>query len=256
MKHVVMLVVPLLLSIGDARAACNDSVALASMRAAADLQCPCATAVGHAPYVHCVARVAKAEVKSGSLPKQCRAAIVRCAKKSTCGAAGFVTCCRTSAKGTTKCSVKSSAAKCAPPMGGSACVGTVPSCCDACGAGSCPATTPTTMAGGTTTTMLGPRTHTVMVGDGGALTFAPAKLTIAVGDTVRWVWRSAGHSVVSGTGGSADNRFCSPSDAGCDNPPLSSQGAIYEHTFAQAGTFPYFCSVHFTLGMTGSIKVQ
>jgi plastocyanin len=95
-----------------------------------------------------------------------------------------------------------------------------------------------------------------MVGDGGALTFAPARLTIGVGDTVRWVWGSAGHSVVSGTGGNADNRFCSPSDAGCGNPPLSNSGATYEHTFAEAGTFPYYCSVHFTLGMTGSIKVQ
>jgi len=43
---------------------------------------------------------------------------------------------------------------------------------------------------------------------------------------------------------------------GCDNPPLSSGGATYEHTFAQAGTFPYYCSVHFSLGMTGTITVQ
>jgi polyisoprenoid-binding protein YceI len=52
------------------------------------------------------------------------------------------------------------------------------------------------------------------------------------------------------------NRFCSPSDTGCDNPPLSNMGAMYEHTFAQAGMFPYYCSVHFSLGMTGTITVQ
>ena len=95
-----------------------------------------------------------------------------------------------------------------------------------------------------------------MVGQGGALAFSPANLTIAVGDTVRWVWGSGGHSVVSGTNGSANNKFCSPSNTGCDSPPLSNSGATYEHTFTQAGTFPYYCSVHFTLGMTGTIKVQ
>ncbi len=108
----------------------------------------------------------------------------------------------------------------------------------------------------TTTTILGSQTHTVRVGDGGALVFTPANLTIHVGDTVRWVWGSPGHSVVSGTDGNADNQFCSPSDSGCDGPPLSNKGATYEHTFAEAGMFPYYCSVHFSLGMTGTITVQ
>jgi len=120
------------------------------------------------------------------------------------------------------------------------------------------ATTTTTTPGASTTTTLGTQgnAHTVMVGDGGALVFTPADLTIQVGDTVRWVWGSSGHSVVSGTNGNADNQFCSPSNTGCDNPPLSSKGTTYEHTFTQAGTFPYYCSVHFTLGMTGTITVQ
>jgi len=154
--------------------------------------------------------------------------------------------------------VKSSQAKCPAPKGGSACVGAVPSCCDSCSGGSCVGATTTTTPtpGATTTTILGTQTHTVMVGDGGELVFTPANLTIQVGDTVRWVWGSPGHSVVSGTNGNADNRFCSPSDTGCDSPPLSNRGATYEHTFAQAGTFPYYCSVHFSLGMTGTIKVQ
>ena len=118
------------------------------------------------------------------------------------------------------------------------------------------ATTTTTTPGASTTTTPGTHTHTVMVGDGGALVYTPADLTINVGDTVRWMWGSSGHSVVSGTNGNADNQFCSPSNTGCDNPPLSSRGTTYEHTFTQAGTFPYYCSVHFTLGMTGIITVQ
>src|SRR5262245_4379186 len=54
MKRFVRIAVPLLLSIGTARAACTDPAAVASTRAAAELQCPCETAGGHKPYVHCV----------------------------------------------------------------------------------------------------------------------------------------------------------------------------------------------------------
>ena len=98
-------------------------------------------------------------------------------------------------------------------------------------------------------------THTVTVGPGAPI-FSPASLTIHVGDTVHWVWASAGHSVVSGTNGTTDNQFCSPNNTSCDNPPLSGAGATYDHTFTTAGTFPYYCSVHFSLGMTGTITVQ
>jgi plastocyanin len=94
-----------------------------------------------------------------------------------------------------------------------------------------------------------------MVGSDG-FSFSPANLTIHVGDTVRWTWGSSGHNVVSGTGGNADGRFCSPSDGGCANAPLSSAGTTYEHTFTTAGTFPYFCAVHVSFGMTGTIKAQ
>src|SRR5262249_57895087 len=123
-------------------------------------------------------------------------------------------CCRTNATGSPKCAVAPGESRCTAPKGGSACVGTVPSCCDSCGAGTCPgAVTTTTAAGATTTTMAGPRTHVVQVGQDG-FTFAPANLTIQAGDTVRWVWSSSGHSVVSGSNGSPAGRFCSPSNTG------------------------------------------
>jgi plastocyanin len=113
-------------------------------------------------------------------------------------------------------------------------------------------TTTTTTTGSTTTTT----PLTVTVGPGGQLVFDPATLTIKVGDTVHWVWATAGHSVVSGTNGTTDNQFCSPNNTSCGNPPLSLAGATYDHTFTTAGTFPYYCSVHFSLGMTGTITVQ
>ena len=247
------IVLALVLSTGTARALCSDRDAVSSVRAEAEGQCPCASASGHRPYVQCVARVAKTAAKAGSLPKSCRGAVVKCAKQSTCGRPGFVTCSRTTANGKHTCSVKPNATACTPPKGGSMCVGAALSCCDE----SCiPVTTTTTPGGVTPTTVpAGPQTRTVMVGSGG-FSFAPANLTINVGDTVRWTWGSSGHNVVSGTGGNADDRFCSPSDSGCANAPLSNAGKTYEHTFMQAGTFPYFCSAHVSFGMTGTIKVQ
>lgn len=123
-----------------ARAACTDAAAVAATRAAADAACPCASATNHGQYVKCVAGVAKAAAASGSLPKECKGAVVKCAARSTCGKPGFVTCCqtKTTPKGTvTKCSTKNSATACKAPKGGTACVGLHPSCCDACTSTGC-----------------------------------------------------------------------------------------------------------------------
>ncbi len=177
------------------------------------------------------------------------------------------------------CTVVPSAAVCAA-AGGT--VGGCPSCCDACGVEGCatttssppatttsttrpssttrPATTTTStpVARATTTTTLGPQTHTVtvVVGQGDGLTFTPSVLTINRGDTVHWVFASDGHNVVGGMTGVPDGRFCSPSDTNCRSAPLFNAGATYDHTFTTTGTFPYYCSPHFALGMTGTITVQ
>jgi plastocyanin len=116
----------------------------------------------------------------------------------------------------------------------------------------CATAAPTT----TTTTLPGGAMRTVTVGPGGAFSFNPQSVTIRVGETVRWRWDSNGHNVVSGSGGSADGRFCSPNDQGCGSAPLSNAGATYEHTFTEGGTFPYFCEPHASFGMTGSVIVE
>jgi len=76
----VMIAVSLLVSVGTARAD-------------AEQQCPCESASGHRSYVQCVARVAKMAAKGGSLPKTCRADVMKCVKQSTCGRPGTVVCC-------------------------------------------------------------------------------------------------------------------------------------------------------------------
>jgi plastocyanin len=93
----------------------------------------------------------------------------------------------------------------------------------------------------------------VTVGPGFA--FDPDELNISIGDTVRWTCASGGHSVTSGASCIADKQFCSPNDMDCDAGTLSNTGAVYVHTFAQAGTYEYFCFAHCGLGMTGVIHV-
>jgi plastocyanin len=120
-------------------------------------------------------------------------------------------------------------------------------------------TVTTTVTTSSSTTM-GPSLVTVMVGPGGNLVFDPASVTIKVGDTVRWMWATSFHSVVSGVVVSSvnmpDGKFCSPNDTNCSQAPLSTAGDVYDHTFTTAGTYPYFCAPHGVLGMTGTVVVQ
>jgi len=113
-------------------AKCDDAGVVARAREAVDDACHCDSFTNHGKYVSCVAQAAKTALHDTN--PSCQGAVVKCAARSTCGKPGFVTCCRTSATGATKCSTKSSADHCkAPPNGGTACVAVgVPSCCDAC----------------------------------------------------------------------------------------------------------------------------
>jgi plastocyanin len=74
------------------------------------------------------------------------------------------------------------------------------------------------------------------------IAFDPAEVTVAVGDTVTWTNNdSVGHDV---TGDSF-----SSGDAGG-----MAGGDTFEHTFEEAGTFDYVCTVH--PGMEGSVVVE
>lgn len=102
---------------------------------------------------------------------------------------------------------------------------------------------------------LAPVTMTVNVGQGGNV-FVPQNVTINVGDTIRWVWATGNHNVVSGTGGTADNKFCSPNNQTCATTPVSAAGATYSFTFTTKGSYPYFCRPHVGAGMVGTITVN
>lgn len=117
-----------------------------------------------------------------------------------------------------------------------------------------PAPTTTPMPGVPTPTPApGGQTATVQVGQGGGNAFMDQQsgsttTTIHPGDSVQWVWVSGFHSTTSGTcaGG------CQPNgqwDSGAGS------GMTFSHTFSQAGSFPYFCTVHGAM-MTGTVIVQ
>jgi len=84
-------------------------------------------------------------------------------------------------------------------------------------------------------------TANVLVGSGG-LVFTPATTNIAVNDRVIWTWAGNNHSTTSDTNGLWDSLV--------NNSPHS-----FTNTFTSAGTFPYHCTIHVSLGMKGTIIV-
>jgi plastocyanin len=107
-------------------------------------------------------------------------------------------------------------------------------------------------------------THVVHVGEGGNRFVddesGGAITTILAGDTVTWVWDgSTAHGIASGaclpgSGGpygydptcNADGTFAAAASAA----PFS-----FSRTFPEAGSFPYFCTIH-DAGMTGRVVVN
>jgi len=76
--------------------------------------------------------------------------------------------------------------------------------------------------------------------------FSPTNVTIAAGDQVIWTWAAGNHSSTSGTNGAA---------SGLWNSTVLPINSKFTNTFNSAGTFAYYCSVHYTLGMTGAVIV-
>ena len=80
--------------------------------------------------------------------------------------------------------------------------------------------------------------------------FAPNPINIKVGDTVTWTNKdTTPHTVTSGSNGTPDGKFNSSPDF---NPLLAPQQK-FNNTFAEAGTFPYYCGLH--INMVGTVVV-
>ena len=105
--------------------ACDSSTAAVESAVAA--ACDCAGAATHGQFVRCAVRVVKGLASDGTLPRNCRGAMVRGFAKSTCGKPEAVTCC-VQRDGATACVVRK--AEACQRIGGTP--GTGPLCIDAC----------------------------------------------------------------------------------------------------------------------------
>ncbi len=86
------------------------------------------------------------------------------------------------------------------------------------------------------------------------LKWQPATVTVAPGGTVTFkIVGPTPHPVGSGSAPpNDDGKF---DTSGCQAEKLSKDGASCTVTFKKAGTYPYFCTLHFAAGMVGTITV-
>jgi len=133
------------LSVGEAAAAgCDekgiDAFAVAATVADARTACPCDAFDSRQEFRDCVRTVVDDAITGTALPRRCRGAAMRFARKSTCGAGpSKVVCCKAGGG----CSVAASEARCAELGGGTGQVGGTESCYDACVPTPTPAGSPT-----------------------------------------------------------------------------------------------------------------
>ena len=83
----------------------------------------------------------------------------------------------------------------------------------------------------------------------------PEKITVAPGTRVTWHQRDAGvHTVTSGVVEEAAGGVADKPDGRFDSGEIAT-GKSFEFTFADAGTYPYFCAVH-PATMRGVVTVE
>ncbi len=87
--------------------------------------------------------------------------------------------------------------------------------------------------------------HVVQVA---SFSFAPQNITVAPGDTVRWVWVNGSHTVTSGTG-------CSPTATFFDRAMNSANPQFDWVVPTGVGFVPYVCRPHCSM-MTGTITIR
>jgi plastocyanin len=100
-------------------------------------------------------------------------------------------------------------------------------------------------------------TTTVLVGSSG-LVFTPATANIAVNDRVIWTWggpATTPHSTTSGTVTTTSTTTNATPDGLWDSG-VAAGAHSFTNIFNSAGSFPYYCQVHFNKGMTGTIIVS
>ncbi len=81
--------------------------------------------------------------------------------------------------------------------------------------------------------------------------YDPNPVQASIGDTVIWTNDdTTPHTVTSGTAGAPDGKF----DSSPNLNPLLAPQQTFEHTFTEAGEFPYYCGLH--PNMVGTVSVS
>jgi len=81
----------------------------------------------------------------------------------------------------------------------------------------------------------------------------PANVTIRPGGTITFkISGGPPHPVKSGSPPNGDDKFDA---SGCSQDKMAKVDDSCTVKIAKAGSYPYFCQVHFSLGMTGTITV-
>ena len=106
------------------------------------------------------------------------------------------------------------------------------------------ATTACSEVGGVVDDLINPPSATVSMQ---ATSFSPAAANVRVGGTVTWTNAGPVQHTVTPTNAGQTGAWPSRTIP-------AQQGATFSHTFASAGTFSYFCSIH--PGMNGVIHVE
>jgi plastocyanin len=91
-------------------------------------------------------------------------------------------------------------------------------------------------------------------------TFSPETVRVSVGAVVGWSnGGTMSHTSTSDAAGWNSNAMAPPGPPPmtCPYPPCdATPGGTFQHAFSSAGTYPYHCAFHDTLGMKGVVIVS
>lgn len=101
----------------------------------------------------------------------------------------------------------------------------------------------------------------VLVGPANRLTFEPASLSVATGETVTWGFESSGHNVSCDTDHTGEASLPGGADPfasydGDDKYRFDAAGTTFDHEFTTPGTYVYVCIPHVANGMVGEVVVE
>lgn len=83
------------------------------------------------------------------------------------------------------------------------------------------------------------------------MAYGPVTASLNLGDHAVWIWTSGTHTVVSGTDGSTGGNGTFNSGGGI----LGVSNARFSWESTVMGSIPYYCTPHFSSGMTGTLNV-